>query len=52
MKYFRTLAKEIAEELGHDPKTIDGLGDFDVWNYIRAYQGKEPLTLPIVVTYG
>lgn len=49
MKYFRTLAKELAEEQGHDPKTIDDLGDFDVWNYIRAAQGKPPLTLPIII---
>lgn len=49
MKYFRTVAKEYAKKQGHDPKTIDELGDFDVWNYIRAYEGKPPLTLPIVV---
>jgi hypothetical protein len=49
MKYFRTVAKEYAKELGHDPKEIDNLGDFDVWNYIRAAENKPPLTLPIVI---
>lgn len=45
MKYFRTYAKELGCE------NVDELGDLAVWNYIRATQGKEPLTLPLVVVY-